>query len=450
MHQEDFEFTSRVVANNPNFLIDSLSYFGNFSEDFLFRNSNKLNWELLSANENQIWSYNLLAKYRDKLNWRLLSENVNIPWDEFLIDEFFHEIDWGKSNDDYSFGISHNPSLPFSIEFIRRYQNKWNWTWLSSNKGIPLSEPLIEEFYDKWDWELLSTNISLPLTKVFIQRYSKDLNWKVLSKNKSLRINEDLIREFEDYWDWEKLTANEALVLSEDLILKFSHKLAWHKILANDTLTNSLYVKFHKKIEWEPFSKISSRLIFSDDFLDTFKDNIDFKTCYFNLPYISTTILKKFQNRWDWEKLSIAESKFAGDVFEEYKDWHWVEISSNENLPWSPKFLEKHKEDFFWRTKVETNAFGIGHYHGLSTNPQVFKLLFSGLEESNIEDLLENSLEVVDPFPPLDYKSYKDFHPYSGFDYLKNYREEYQETIYDNPYYNDELDFDQQGPDFDF
>jgi hypothetical protein len=49
-----------------------------------------------------------------------------------------------------------NKSLPWSVELIERFEDKWNWYYLSENKSLPWSVELIERFEDKWEWNYLA------------------------------------------------------------------------------------------------------------------------------------------------------------------------------------------------------------------------------------------------------------------------------------------------------
>ena len=42
--------------------------------------------------------------------------------------------------------------LPWSVELIEKYENKWSWEVLSKNPSVPLSIQLIEKYDNKWKW----------------------------------------------------------------------------------------------------------------------------------------------------------------------------------------------------------------------------------------------------------------------------------------------------------
>ena len=61
-------------------------------------------------------------------------------------------------------GLAENANLPWSLELIERYEDRWmNWEYLSSNEGVPWSLSLIERFANRWDWGALSANRALAL-----------------------------------------------------------------------------------------------------------------------------------------------------------------------------------------------------------------------------------------------------------------------------------------------
>ncbi|HNJ87148.1 MAG TPA: hypothetical protein PKU92_11240, partial [Agitococcus sp.] len=66
-----------------------------------------------------------------------------------------------------------------SDELIAKYEDKWDWKWLSWNEALPWSLEFFERFEDKWDWWGLSIN-----------------------SNKALPWSLELIERFEDEWHW--------------------------------------------------------------------------------------------------------------------------------------------------------------------------------------------------------------------------------------------------------
>ncbi|WP_262967075.1 hypothetical protein [Methylobacter psychrophilus] len=106
-----------------------------------------------------------------------------------------------------------NTSLPWSLELIERFEDRWGWNWLSENKGLPWSLELIERFEERWCWIGLSMNKALPWSLELIERFEERWHWDVLSKNEGLPWSLELIERFEERWCWMALSPNESLHL---------------------------------------------------------------------------------------------------------------------------------------------------------------------------------------------------------------------------------------------
>ena len=100
--------------------------------------------------------------------------------------------------------VSSRYALPEAL--IERYEDRWNWYWLSGNESLPWSEELVARYEDRWDWDELSTKEGLP--------------W-----------SEALIARFEDRWKWSWVTSND---------------MVWEKVFApklNDGLVDSIMAR---------------------------------------------------------------------------------------------------------------------------------------------------------------------------------------------------------------
>jgi hypothetical protein len=67
------------------------------------------------------WTTSMLEKYKDKIDWEALSHGSN----------------------DYL----------YSVENLRKYSAKWNWSKLSSNSSVNWTPEKVEEFKDLIDWD---------------------------------------------------------------------------------------------------------------------------------------------------------------------------------------------------------------------------------------------------------------------------------------------------------
>jgi hypothetical protein len=147
--------------------------------------------------------------------WEAFSSNPSIPWTVELINKYESKLIWySEYNSWYPYnnrGLSGNPNLPWSEKFIEIYIDKWDWTGLSLNKGIPWSLELIEKYYDKWNWDELKLNTTLPWSKDFLIKYKE--NW--LTNQYEYRPSS--YRPYVDYWP--SIYDNKAIHWNIDIII---------------------------------------------------------------------------------------------------------------------------------------------------------------------------------------------------------------------------------------
>ena len=180
-----------------------------WSEDFIYKYSSKFDWENLSLNESIPWSEDFVEKYKYKLNWKYLSCNPNLPWTGDFIDKYMNDWNWKN--------LSENEGLPWSKEFFLKYKNHLDLHQMSRNKGIkwdedffseflthkkvvwgwlsycslPWSLDLILKYQDKWDWNSLTRNESIVWTDEMINLFSDKINWKIICQNKTFKLDLD-------------------------------------------------------------------------------------------------------------------------------------------------------------------------------------------------------------------------------------------------------------------
>ena len=111
--------------------------------------------------------------------------------------------------------LSSNKALPWSGDFIERYQDRWDWPTLSVNEGIPWSIELVERFKDKWDWQMLSLNDAIPWSIDLLERYAGRLEWHYLPETGSFKVPklkpEDIIRIMSGNFEDRELLASGSL-----------------------------------------------------------------------------------------------------------------------------------------------------------------------------------------------------------------------------------------------
>ena len=122
-----------------------------------------INWKSLSNNRYTLWSFDLIEKFRDKWDWDILSSNEFVKWDEEILDNFGDQLVWKTKSIHYKLQTISGNKLPFSVELINKYFDKWDWSsyipgmnnpnGLTSNRHIIWNKELLKNFksYIKWD-----------------------------------------------------------------------------------------------------------------------------------------------------------------------------------------------------------------------------------------------------------------------------------------------------------
>lgn len=127
----------------------SKEFIDKYEDRFIFGNYG-LSWNFVLP-----WNEELIERYKNKWSWSGISANRGITWNLGLLDSFYDNLIWGKDNLDgdsadeghrrNGFCLSNNPSLPWSINLIKKYENRWDS--LASNRGVweKVLEPIMTE-----------------------------------------------------------------------------------------------------------------------------------------------------------------------------------------------------------------------------------------------------------------------------------------------------------------
>lgn len=158
-----FTPTVNVLSKISDFELDwdAISKNKFLSKDVLWPYRNKLNWQYISQSETfQILGFEFFCKYREYLDWTIISNSTAFTLSIKNLREFKDEIDWeiiGQRKDlkytnilldEFAEYINwHEASIAntieFSVDFIKKHINRWDWFALFEN-------PLIVENIDKY------------------------------------------------------------------------------------------------------------------------------------------------------------------------------------------------------------------------------------------------------------------------------------------------------------
>lgn len=320
-----------------------------------------IDWDSISWNCEVLWTESLLQRFNTKLVWHDeclgldLSGNTKIPWSIELIELYYDKWNWG------CFGLSTNSSLPWSITLIELYEDEWDWyVGLSENQALPWSTELIERFLENWNWGSgggLSSNVSLPWSTNFINRYIDRWNWGKdgLSSNPSLPWSYAFIEHYHDLWDWDALSKNTGLPWSSLLIERYEKKWTWsgfYSLSNNSELpwSKELIEQFYNKWDWMWISK-NHGISFTPELIYEFKDRLSLDLMSFNSKIIWTEkLIKDYIGEWNWgglaEGIGLSMNVYLPwsiEFIEKYSDkwqWNYSGISGNDGIPWSIELLE--------------------------------------------------------------------------------------------------------------
>jgi len=134
-----------------------------------------INWKELSRNPNLPWQEeNLLDQFKDKWKWDLLSVNNGIGFTEEQIEKYKDLFIWDSGSGSNQ-NIASNTNLPWNVELIKKYKQKWHWWSLSRNPGVNWTEEMITIFEENIIWQSMANNINLPWSLDFILKYEKEI-----------------------------------------------------------------------------------------------------------------------------------------------------------------------------------------------------------------------------------------------------------------------------------
>lgn len=159
----------------------------NWNEYLLEKYSDRISWYHISMRV--AFSFEMIKKFERKIWFNMLASNHNIPWTKEFIEQHtnmrgFRELSWKL--------LSQNTSVPWDLEFIEKHENKIDWQAFSINKGKFWTEELINTFSDKLHFKRaqfaldpnLSSNRFLPWSIDLLIKYKDKWDYFELAKNK--------------------------------------------------------------------------------------------------------------------------------------------------------------------------------------------------------------------------------------------------------------------------
>lgn len=276
-----------------------------------------------------------------------LSLNGNFYWDERLVIKYEEYVDWSS--------ISGNISFKPSIEFLRKYKDKWNWEkWFIYNdpEHIIWNGHLITEFAYQilpyirtsknvdWNYEIIQKFSN----ELFIPHELKFLSYPPLrdiSDNIYINWGNDLIFRFFDKIDWISASNNNKFPFTLQLLKKISN---YYQTRTNKELRNSLS---------EIFCNLScnNNLIWSIKLIDEFKSWWDWGIlCSNDAIDWDVELIEYFKQYLVWDNLSKLKKIWTIEFLKTYENkLNWEILSENNSILWTTRMISEFQERInFW------------------------------------------------------------------------------------------------------
>lgn len=334
-----------------------------WSLNLIEKYENKWDWRLLSSNPHLPWSEELIDKYLSKWDWEKLLQNAGISWSKNLIDKYYdivekpyewtrenweisayrdttprkflssdwysicysNKIDWTESFMEefqeilnFKNVLSARNDLPWTIDLLEKFEEKWDWNLLSENENLFWSEEMISRFEHKWNWNSISKNTGIYWNIDLLKKYDTKWNWKNLSANTSMCFNEEVIDYYFEFIEFDLLSSNKGIQWTEKLIDKYQNKLNLKSMRLNDKIPKSINLIF----------KYSDLFYAHDIIWNKFKFYIDNEFVIEQLKKIKTHTTMQIAGKkttGDWIKLVGTREKSLIDCNRAEK-WEWEEV----------------------------------------------------------------------------------------------------------------------------
>lgn len=195
---------------------------------------------------NQISSYKIIdaitigfaEKYESELDWQAISENDCVNWTLEFIKRFKEKLNFSMFTEQMYYVFSERK---FLFELCHQFPKKVNWDFVSLNIK---SSSQIEQIKEYVKWEVVSKNQSIDWSPTDLHTYKKLIDWGIFCChcNNASFIDESeftielLIQDFEDCICWNSLSKNERIRWNCNKIKQWQDKLNWQLLVINSSV----------------------------------------------------------------------------------------------------------------------------------------------------------------------------------------------------------------------
>jgi hypothetical protein len=336
-----------------------------FSEDFIEKYKNYINWDFLSINEKLPWSISFIEKFYDLWNWESLSGNESLPWSDELIIKFPDKWKWNTIENYYESCLMNNDSIKWTRNIIFRFPEKFSGEILAQNTELlNLYPEILDGFKETLWWDYISGNEYMNWSEELIDRFIPYWNWEILSANREIGWNKELIEKYKDKYI--------------DTYVKYGYPELWinekREILKGGSDVDREIVKtpytteeFEDLLKKSKLSRLSynKRIPWNEELLSKYHDEWDWGGLSTNgsLPW-SGKLIDKFLDKWDFgtmtegsdgsKSYTVGLSSNSGlpwsrDLIKKYESkWDWMCLTYSDNIPWSLEILEEFETRWDW------------------------------------------------------------------------------------------------------
>ncbi|WP_318350811.1 hypothetical protein [Aquipluma nitroreducens] len=378
------------LYSHPEFLTEMASQFYAFSEKELEKYEDKINWDKISQNSAVGWNESLIRKFSHRLDWIAFSQNAVFAVTN-LLEVFKDQIDWeGEVEDGFFYSVASGNHIIWTSELIDKYQDRLNFNYLSMNEQVQWSEQLIEKYKDRWNWGNILMNDSIPWTLPLLKKFIScmDTSMFYFQFHPILTGQLDIVEKYWDLFCVNAICMNSNLPWKEkDLLTRWKDILDWRGLAGNTALFNDPQFFENNLDKW---------LNGPDDKFEILSGNQA-------LPW-SIQFLERFENRWDWEKLSqCSYLPWSAELIDRFAtNWEWggkcdgyitededgnqlpvpipisncysTGIVTNPHLPWTIDFILKYQ----YRLDLDQ----------LAENEGVWEKMFKPFWDKNLLDMM--------------------------------------------------------------
>lgn len=355
------------------------------------------------------FSMEQLKKWRNKLDWETIASNIHLPWSLELFREFDYELTMREDElspesledlstvkakpGEYHLGIYFIEKIQWSIEFLDFAKDKLTWFLVTEKWPLEMTVEMLDRYADYFDFYFINGYWDLPWTSDLLERYADKWDYHSLSVRlkDGNRVDDDVLKTLErlspEYFTGftqNKLTEKDRIVFnnglkmfykinsildgegdlsSEEFFFLLDH-CTLNRLIASDRLnwTSGLIDYLSDRKDWEDI--FDRREIFvNEELIDKYIDRIPFgKREYREFPFRglssnvnmpwSVKLIEKYRDRWNWKQLSINPSIPAcEELLEAFIDlWDWDIISCTWGRFWTHERLRHYKDRIDWKS----------------------------------------------------------------------------------------------------